>query len=199
MLKAPEETQEQAAHADRRFGRHLLLVVLAGAGVLAIWRLSDVLILAFGTALLALLLRGLARVVSRWTPIPEAWAVGPVVLVLFAAVRRRSLALRLPDRGTIRLSCRNPSAGPLSICPRLRRQPLGRMAARSRARHEPHNSNRASRRIYRGAVRLRLTCHRLSRRVAVCRHPPCGPARAIPSRSIAARTAGSPCPHRRCS
>jgi predicted PurR-regulated permease PerM len=84
MLKTPEETQEQATHADRPFGRHLLLVVLAGAGVLTVWRLSDVLILAFGTALLALLLRGLARVVSRWTPIPEAWAVGPVVLVLFA-------------------------------------------------------------------------------------------------------------------
>ena len=57
--------------------------------------------LAFGTALLALLLRGLARLVSRWTPIPEAWAVGPVVLALLVGVRRRALALRLPDRDAI--------------------------------------------------------------------------------------------------
>ena len=66
MLKTPEETQRRAAHADRPFVHHLLLVVLAAAGVLAAWQLSSVLMLAFGTALLALLLRGLARVVSRW-------------------------------------------------------------------------------------------------------------------------------------
>ncbi|UFX48419.1 AI-2E family transporter [Bradyrhizobium sp. 41S5] len=84
MLNTPEETQEQAGYADRPFVHHLLLVVLGGAVVLAAWRLSDVLILAFGTALLALLLRGLARLVSRWTPIPEAWAVGPVVVALLA-------------------------------------------------------------------------------------------------------------------
>ena len=80
----PEITQERAAQTDRSFVHHLFLVVLALVGVLAAWRLSNVLILAFGTALLALLLRGLARVVSRWTPIPEAWAVGPVVLALLA-------------------------------------------------------------------------------------------------------------------
>ncbi len=68
--------------------RQLLLVALAVASVFAAWRLSDVLILAFGTALLALMLRRLARVVSRWTPIPEIWAIGPVVLaflVLFGS------------------------------------------------------------------------------------------------------------------
>jgi predicted PurR-regulated permease PerM len=79
MLKTLEETQEQAEYADRPFVHRLLLVVLVDAVVLTAWRLSDVLILAFGTALLALLLWGLARVVSRWTPVPESWAVGPVV------------------------------------------------------------------------------------------------------------------------
>jgi predicted PurR-regulated permease PerM len=85
MLKTPEEKGGCAAYADLSFGRYLLLVVLAVAGMLAAWRLSGVLMLAFGTALLAILLRGLARVVSRWTPIPEAWAIGPVVLALLAA------------------------------------------------------------------------------------------------------------------
>ena len=82
--KTPETTQGRAARADRSFVHHLFLVALAVVGVLVAWRLSNVLILAFGTALLALLLRGLARLVSRWTPIPEAWAVGPVVLALLA-------------------------------------------------------------------------------------------------------------------
>jgi predicted PurR-regulated permease PerM len=85
MSKTPEETQKRAANTDRPFLHYLLLVVLAVTGVLSAWRLSGVLMLAFGTALLALLLRGLARVVSRWTRIPEAWAVGPVVLTLLAA------------------------------------------------------------------------------------------------------------------
>ncbi len=80
----PEATQERAARSDRPFVHHLFLLVLAVVGVLAAWQLSNVLVLAFGTALLALLLRGLARVVSRWTPIPETWAVGPVVLALLA-------------------------------------------------------------------------------------------------------------------
>jgi len=75
--ESPEATEQRAVRTDRSFARHLLLAVLAVFGALAAWRLSDVLILAFGAALLALLLRNLARLVSRWTPIPEAWAVGP--------------------------------------------------------------------------------------------------------------------------
>jgi predicted PurR-regulated permease PerM len=84
MLNPPEVTPRQAAQADRPFVHRLLLVTLAAAAVLAAWQLSGVLMLAFGTALLALLLRRLACAVSRWTRIPAAWAVGPVVLALSA-------------------------------------------------------------------------------------------------------------------
>jgi predicted PurR-regulated permease PerM len=84
MPKTPEVIKEQAPRAHQPLVRQLLFLLLAVVGALTFWRLSDVLVLAFGTALLALLLRDLARVVSRWTPIPEAWAVGPVVLALIA-------------------------------------------------------------------------------------------------------------------
>jgi predicted PurR-regulated permease PerM len=84
MIGILEQTQERATQTDRPFARYLLLVILAFAGMFAAWRLSNVLMLAFATALLALLLRGLARVLTRWTPIPEAWAIGPVVMVLLA-------------------------------------------------------------------------------------------------------------------
>lgn len=85
MVEPPEDAPKRAPLTGRPFAHYLLLVVLAVAGVVAAWQLSNVLMLAFGTVLLAVLLRGLARAVSRWTPVPENWAVGPVVVVLLCA------------------------------------------------------------------------------------------------------------------
>lgn len=62
------------------------VVFLVGAAALVVWRLSDVLVLAFGAALLALLLRGLAHEVSRRTRMSESWAVIPVLLLLLGSV-----------------------------------------------------------------------------------------------------------------
>src|SRR5665213_4612087 len=82
MLEQPPNLSTRLIdRTDRPFVRHLLLIVLVAAGAFALWRLSDVLVLAFGAALLALLLRGLASVLSRRTRLPEAWAVAPVVIV----------------------------------------------------------------------------------------------------------------------
>ncbi len=62
------------------------VVCLVGAAGFAVWILSDVLVLAFGAALLALLLRGLAHEVSRRTRLPETWAIIPVVLLLLGSI-----------------------------------------------------------------------------------------------------------------
>ena len=59
----------RANPSDRQLVRQLLLIVLVAAAAFAVWRLSDVLMLAFGATLLALLLRGLAGALSRRTPI----------------------------------------------------------------------------------------------------------------------------------
>ena len=63
------------------------MVLVAGIAVfaLALWRLSDVLLLAFGSILLALILRGLAGFVSDRTRISEGVAVAAVVIVMTSA------------------------------------------------------------------------------------------------------------------
>lgn len=67
------------------FVRKLLLIVGIGAFALAFWRLSDVLLLAFGSILLALVLRGLADIVSGRTRISEGVAVAAVVIMMASA------------------------------------------------------------------------------------------------------------------
>jgi len=66
--------------------RRVAIAALAAVAIVAVWRLSDVVMLAFGAALLALLLRALAHQISRATRLPEAWAVAVVLLVLLAVV-----------------------------------------------------------------------------------------------------------------
>ena len=78
-----EETERTSS---RHFARRLLLACLVGTAAIAVWVLSDVLVLGLAAALLALLLRGLAHEVSRRTGLSEAWAVLPVVLTLIGSV-----------------------------------------------------------------------------------------------------------------
>jgi predicted PurR-regulated permease PerM len=82
----PRQAVERTKSTAPLFARSAWVLCLVGVAGIAVWKLSDVLVLAFGAALLALLLRGLARELSRPTRIPEAWAVVPVVLLLFGSV-----------------------------------------------------------------------------------------------------------------
>ena len=66
--------------SDWLFVRKLLLIVGIGVFALALWRLSDVLLLTFGSILFALVLRGIAGIVSDRTKIPDGAAVAGVVL-----------------------------------------------------------------------------------------------------------------------
>ncbi|MGE5504863.1 MAG: AI-2E family transporter [Actinomycetota bacterium] len=68
---------------ERFVGRVLAVIALAVVA-LAVWQLSDLLLLMFGGILLSLALRAGAEVLARITPLRPAWAV-PVVLVLTLA------------------------------------------------------------------------------------------------------------------
>ena len=89
MLNSSQKTTPHLAHrseqSDWPFVRRLFLIIGVGIFALALWRLADVLLLAFGSILLALVLRGLAGIVSHRTKMPEGVAVAAVVIVATSA------------------------------------------------------------------------------------------------------------------
>lgn len=69
---------------DVSFQRHFLLVVATVVLLLVAWYATDVLLLIFGGVLLAVFLRGLAELLSKFTHLPAGWSLA-VVLVLLTA------------------------------------------------------------------------------------------------------------------
>jgi len=88
----------------------LLLAAAIGSGVFLVWHLAQVLLLLFGSVLVAILLRSIAGPVARHTPIPDPGAVALAALIIVALlvgfifllgtqIRAQGAALleRLPD------------------------------------------------------------------------------------------------------
>ena len=80
--------------------RPLLIALLVIGLVLLAWRLANVLMLGFGGVLVAILLRNLAKFVSRWTPLPVGASLVVVVLgfVLLASLFVASAGPRVAEQ-----------------------------------------------------------------------------------------------------
>jgi predicted PurR-regulated permease PerM len=63
-------------------GRSILVALFVTGLALVVWRLSDLVLLAFGGVLVAVLLRHLAVLLSRWMPLPVGASLAVVVLGL---------------------------------------------------------------------------------------------------------------------
>lgn len=73
----PQQPSSRAAAAaiDRRFARRVLIVLLIGAVAAALWQIVDILLLAFGSTLVALGLNALAGLVGRLTGARHSYSV----------------------------------------------------------------------------------------------------------------------------
>lgn len=68
---------------DAEFVRKTLIVLGLVLFTLLLWKLSDVLLLAFGAILIALILHSLAEVLVKYVRIPERWSLTAATLIIF--------------------------------------------------------------------------------------------------------------------
>jgi len=69
---------------DQDYVRRLLITLAAVGIAYFLWVISDILLLIFAAILLAVLLRFLADLMTRYTPVPQRWSL--TVAILFVAV-----------------------------------------------------------------------------------------------------------------
>ncbi len=79
-------TDNDPQASDLPFLRRVLIVVAVGALVVALWLLSEVLLLVFGSVLVAVILRALARPLSTHLGLGDRWALAIVGVALLSAV-----------------------------------------------------------------------------------------------------------------
>jgi predicted PurR-regulated permease PerM len=68
---------------DADFLRKVLLVIALGTLALLLWRIADVLLLAFGAVLVAVVLHALADVLVRYLHVPSRWGLATASVVIF--------------------------------------------------------------------------------------------------------------------
>jgi predicted PurR-regulated permease PerM len=96
--------------SDTAFIKRLLMAVAVGALLVAMWKLSEVILLAFGSVLVAVILRTASGPLVRYVGIGEKWAIAIAGLLLIAVIgavvvifgtdlaqQFRGLAERLPS------------------------------------------------------------------------------------------------------
>jgi predicted PurR-regulated permease PerM len=71
---------------DAEFIRKLLIALGLGLFALLLWKLSDVLLLAFGAILVALLLHAAAEALERYVRVPDRWSLTVATLLIFVAL-----------------------------------------------------------------------------------------------------------------
>ena len=69
---------------DAEFVRKTLIVLGLGPMALLLWKLADVLLLAFGAVLVAILLHAASDALVRYLRVPERWSLTLASLVIFA-------------------------------------------------------------------------------------------------------------------
>lgn len=71
---------------DAEFIRKFLIALGLGLFALLLWKLSDVLLLAFGAILVALLLHAAAEALERYLRVPGRWSLTVATLLIFVAL-----------------------------------------------------------------------------------------------------------------
>ncbi|WP_119679181.1 AI-2E family transporter [Indioceanicola profundi] len=80
------ESTPHGGISDRTFVRRALILFLMGVVATVLWIASHALVLLFGAILFAVIFRGLANLLTRWTGLPDTPAVAAVLVLLLAVL-----------------------------------------------------------------------------------------------------------------
>lgn len=75
-----------ASIPEALFIRRVLIVIALGALAALLWRLADVLLLAFGAVVVAVILRAFADLIARYVHASKRWSLAIAVVAILAAV-----------------------------------------------------------------------------------------------------------------
>lgn len=78
-------SDDRQSDAERFLGRVLIILGVA-ALALFFWWILDVLLLAFGAVLIAILLRAFAELIERYARLPDRWALAAAMLLVIGAL-----------------------------------------------------------------------------------------------------------------
>jgi predicted PurR-regulated permease PerM len=83
---AGREQRAAAGLTDVAFVRRVIIVIALAALAALAWRLADVLLLAFGAIVIAVILRALADVIAHYLPFARRWSLAIAVVLIFLAL-----------------------------------------------------------------------------------------------------------------
>ena len=78
--------EASGARSERKFVRRVLIVIGLVALAFLAWQLRAVVVMLFGAIVVSTVFRSLADPIHRWTRLPDAFAVGLAVALVFAAI-----------------------------------------------------------------------------------------------------------------
>lgn len=82
----PQSSADRAESATQHIASILRLTLLIAAVMLSVWLIGDVIMVVFASTLFAVILHGLARALSRRTPLSYPWALGIVCIGMVAVI-----------------------------------------------------------------------------------------------------------------
>jgi predicted PurR-regulated permease PerM len=87
--------------SDHTYVRRVLIALGIAAFALLLWQLADVLLLAFGATLVAVIFHALAEVLTKYARVPERWSLAAAAILIFVVLLGMGILFGAQVRGQL--------------------------------------------------------------------------------------------------